>query len=120
MRLGIDLIEISRIQSLCYAQYGEQFLRRILTEKEIAYCYSKANPYESIAARFACKEALAKAIGSGISKTFHWQSVEILRHKNGQPKVKFLKKIRGLSAKKVAISMSHTHQYAIAIAIISP
>ncbi|MCS7013624.1 MAG: holo-ACP synthase [Chloroherpetonaceae bacterium] len=118
MRLGIDIIEIARIQA-SIERYGERFVRRILTPSEIAYCYAKANPYESIAARFACKEALAKALGTGISKTFHWHSVEILRGKHGEPKLRFLKKIRGLSAKRVAISISHTHQYAVAVAIIS-
>lgn len=119
MQLGIDIIEIPRIE-MAVARYGEKFLRRVLTEKEIQYCYSKANPFESIAARFACKEALAKALGSGISKKFHWQSVEILRDKRGKPKIKFRQKVKGLSAKKVSVSMSHTHQHAVAIAIISP
>lgn len=119
MQLGIDIIEIARIRA-SVERYGERFLQRILTKGEIEYCYSKANPYESIAVRFACKEAIAKALGTGISKTFHWHSVEILRSKNGQPKLKFLKKVRGLSANNVAISLSHTHQYAVAVAIIYP
>ncbi|PIO49168.1 MAG: holo-[acyl-carrier-protein] synthase [[Chlorobium] sp. 445] len=119
MQLGIDIVEIPRIET-AVARYGEKFLRRILTEKEIQYCYSKANPFESIAVRFACKEAIAKALGSGISKKFHWQSVEILRDKHGKPKVKLCQKVKGLSAKKISVSMSHTHHHAVAIAIISP
>ncbi|MBC8042783.1 MAG: holo-ACP synthase [Rhizobacter sp.] len=119
MNIGIDIIEVARIE-LSHAKYGRKFLERVLTDSEIAYCLSKSNPFESIAARFACKEAIGKALGTGISKDFGFHSVEISNDKFGKPVVKVRGKVKGLLRKKIHLSLSHTHDYAVAVAVIEP
>ena len=69
--VGTDLMEIARIaQSI--ARFGDRFLRRVFTQREIEYCQRKKNAAESFAARFAAKEAGAKALGTGISHGVNW------------------------------------------------
>ncbi|KER10696.1 MAG: hypothetical protein HY22_02430 [[Candidatus Thermochlorobacteriaceae] bacterium GBChlB] len=114
MSIGIDIIEIHRIKQAC-ERYGKRFIERILTKREIDYCFAKANPYESIASRFACKEAFAKAVGTGIAEQINWQSIEILRDTTGKPTVNFLHHIDGLTTDMVSLSLSHTHHYAVAV-----
>jgi holo-[acyl-carrier protein] synthase len=116
MQIGIDIIEIERIKR-SYEKYGEKFLIKILTQNEIAYCFTKHHPFESIAARFAAKEAISKAIGSGISKEFAWHSVEIFNDEKGKPTVKWLENKHKLEM-AIKLSISHTHQYAVAVALI--
>lgn len=117
MNIGIDIVEVARIEST-HKRYGEKFLQRVLTDAEIAYCFSKARPFESVAARFACKEAIAKALGSGISKDFGWHSVEITNDALGKPLVTLRGDVGDLSEKRIQLSLSHTHHYAVAVALI--
>jgi holo-[acyl-carrier protein] synthase len=117
MQIGIDLVETSRIKT-SVEKYGDKFLKRILTDAEIEYCMSKTRPYESIAARFAAKEAIGKALGTGISKAFDFQAVEITNDRFGKPAIKLRKKVKGLSKKNLNLSLSHTHRYAIAMVVI--
>ncbi|MDX2129469.1 MAG: holo-ACP synthase [Chloroherpetonaceae bacterium] len=119
MNLGIDIIEIPRIREACQ-RYGDRFIRKVLTEKEASYCLSKKNPFESIAVRFAAKEAFSKAIGTGITEHFGWHSVEILRDDSGKPVINFFSPLTHLDPEKVRVSLSHTHKYAIAAVIILP
>jgi holo-[acyl-carrier protein] synthase len=119
MRIGIDLIEISRIKSSC-EKYGERFLRRILTDSEVLYCRQKANPFESIAVRFAAKEAFAKAVGTGISAQVHWRDIEVERESSGKPNLKLNREIDGISPESISLSLSHTHEYAVAVVVIAP
>ena len=76
--VGTDLIEIARIAE-SIRRYGERFLRRIFTPREIEYCQRKKNAAESFAARFAAKEAGAKALGTGISRGVGWLELEVAR-----------------------------------------
>src|ERR1700730_6642709 len=81
---GVDLIEIERIAH-SIERYGDRFLRRIYTDHEIAYCTSKRSSAESFAARFAAKEAGAKALGTGISRGVTWLEFEVRREASGRP-----------------------------------
>src|SRR5258707_4813339 len=81
---GVDLIEIERIAH-SIERYGERFLRRIYTDQEIAYCTRKRSSAESFAARFAAKEAGAKALGTGISRGVSWKEFEVRRGDSGRP-----------------------------------
>ena len=117
LSVGIDLIEIARIKESC-ERYGEHFFRRILTDREVRYCFQKANPYESIAVRFAAKEAFAKAVGAGISTKVHWHDVEVERESSGKPLLKLNREIEGVQSEKISLSLSHTHEYAVAIVMI--
>jgi len=116
--VGVDLVEISRIK-LAIERYGERFMGRVFTPWEIQYCLSKANPELSFAGRFAVKEAVFKAIGTGFSNGVKWTSVEVVNDKNGQPQVRLGMAITSLIGdKKVIISLSHTRDLAVASAIL--
>ena len=118
---GIDIIEVSRIRA-SYEKFGERFLKRILRPGEIAYCLSHRFPAPFLAARFAAKEAISKAFGTGIGKQLGWQDLEVGRKESGQPFVilhddgKKLFERRG--GVKFHLSLSHTENYATAVAIL--
>jgi holo-[acyl-carrier protein] synthase len=114
---GVDLIEIERIaQSI--ERYGDRFLRRIYTDDEIAYCSRRRASAESFAARFAAKEAGAKALGTGISRGVGWNEFQIGRQPGGRPVLE----LRGraallaeeLGVKTIALSLTHTGTLAMA------
>ncbi len=81
---GVDLIEIERI-ARSIERYGVRFLHRVYTQDEIAYCQCKRSSAESFAARFAAKEAGAKALGTGISRGVTWSELEVRREPGGGP-----------------------------------
>src|SRR5271163_1611917 len=81
---GIDIIEIDRIRA-SILRFGDRFLGRIFTPEEIAYCSRKKNAAESYAARFAAKEAGAKALGTGIQHGVSWQELEVQRLPGSRP-----------------------------------
>jgi len=114
---GIDLIEIERIQQ-SVDRYGNRFLDRIYTPGEKAYCLSKKQSAESFAARFAAKEAGAKALGTGISRGVSWQEIEVVRAPGGRPQLRFHGRAAGFAARLGATraALSHTHSRALAMA----
>ena len=119
--IGIDIIEVTRIAA-SYEKFGERFVNRILLRDEIAYCRSHKNPAPFLAARFAAKEAVSKAFGTGIGAALGWQDVEIRRKASGEPFVVLHGKGEQLfasrGAKRLLISLSHTQTYAAATAIL--
>src|SRR4051812_2594007 len=84
--IGIDIIEVGRIAS-SYERFGDRFLNRILHPNEISYCLSHKTPGPFLAARFAAKEAISKAFGTGIGAQLGWQDMEICRKDSGEPYV---------------------------------
>jgi holo-[acyl-carrier protein] synthase len=116
--IGIDLVEVPRIAE-AIRRYGDRFVSRVFTPWEIQYCYSKINPELSFAARFAVKEAVFKAIGTGFSEGVKWTSVEVVNDKRGQPEVRLGQGIRRhIGDKKIIISLTHTREYAMASAVL--
>ena len=119
--IGIDIIEVARIKA-SHEKFGERFANRILLPDEIAYCLSQRNPAPFLAARFAAKEAISKAFGTGIGAQLGWQDMEIRRRDSGEPFVvlngKGKKLFRSRRAKRLLISLSHTANYAAATAIL--
>jgi holo-[acyl-carrier protein] synthase len=118
---GIDIAEVPRIaESL--KRFGDRFLHRVFTEGEIRYCDKKANRAERYAARFAAKEAGMKAIGTGWNHGVAWRDLEVSRMPGGRPTLTFHRKAAEfaarLGAKHVALSLSHSEQYAIAQVIL--
>jgi holo-[acyl-carrier protein] synthase len=119
--IGIDIIEVARIES-SYAKFGDRFLTRILRSGEIQYCLSHRSPGPFLAARFAAKEAISKAFGTGIGAQLSWQDMEVARKTSGEPfvilhdKGKELLDLRG--ATSLRVSLSHTQKYATAVAIL--
>ncbi|HXX28032.1 MAG TPA: holo-[acyl-carrier-protein] synthase [Terriglobales bacterium] len=118
---GIDIAEVPRIaQSI--ERFGDRFLRRVFTEGEIGYCDRKAKRAEHYAARFAAKEAAMKAIGTGWNHGVKWRDFEVCRMPGGRPTLSFHDRAAEFAArlgtKRVALSLSHTEQYAIAQVIL--
>ena len=118
---GIDIAEVPRIAA-SIERFGNRFLQRIFTEGEIRYCESKANRVERYAARFAAKEAAMKAIGTGWNHGVAWRDVEVCREPGGRPTLIFHRKAAEFAAKlgatRVALSLTHTAEHAIAQVIL--
>lgn len=117
--LGVDILEVKRIQDII-DKYGDKFLTRIFTPKEISYCNNKKRRVESFAARFSAKEAFIKAIAS--SYNIEYQEIEIINKENKKPKVKLygkaLKAAEEKNVSEILISLSHEKNYATANIII--
>lgn len=118
MEIGVDIVELERIRN-AWNRYGLAFLNRFLTAGEIAYCLEKKDPAASIAGRFAAKEALVKAMGTGISGKMRWQSFEILNDAKGKPVVHITGTDLSSLVRSARVSISHDRHSAIAMAIIS-
>jgi len=118
---GIDIIEVARIAS-SYEKFGERFVNRILLPAEMTYCLAHRNPAPFLAVRFAAKEAISKAFGTGIGAALGWQDMEICKKESGEPFVVLHGKGRELfvarGAKQLLVSLSHTENYAAATAIL--
>jgi holo-[acyl-carrier protein] synthase len=118
---GIDLVEIARIeQSL--ERFGPRFLNRVFTPAEQAYCLRKRNAAESLAARFAAKEAGAKALGTGISRGVNWLEIEVVREPGGRPNLRFHGRAAEMAAHlgvaHAALSITHTATLSMANVIL--
>ena len=118
---GIDLIEVARIAA-SYEKFGERFVNRVLLPEEIAYSLSHKNPAPFLAARFAAKEAISKAFGTGIGAQLGWQDMEIRHKESGEPFVVMHGKGAELfatrGAQRLHVSITHTENYAAAMAVL--
>ncbi len=118
--IGIDLVEVERITA-AMQKHGAPWLEKIFTEKERAYCDRQHDPAIHYAARFAAKEAAAKALGSGIGKHAGLQELEVSHNENGAPmmllhgRAKAFAKERGIA--HILISLTHTKAHAAANAV---
>ncbi len=114
--LGIDIVEIARILT-AMDRWGERFLHRVYTEPELRLCRKKPS---RLAARFAGKEAVMKALGTG-ARGISWREIEILAEPSGKPSVHLYGKAQaqaeGLGLDKLAISLSDSKEYAIAFVV---
>jgi holo-[acyl-carrier protein] synthase len=119
--LGTDLIETQRVhQSI--ERFGDRFLERIFSPGEIAYCKRKKNASESFAARFAAKEAGAKALGTGISRGVTWKEFEVKRETSGRPSLhlsgRAAELARAMGVKRIQLSLTHSRDLAMAVAVL--
>lgn len=118
---GIDLIEIARIQQ-SMDRHGRRFLDRVYTAAEQAYCLRKRNSAESLAARFAAKEAAAKALGTGISQGVSWLEIEVVRAPSGEPGLRFSGRAAFIAARRgarrAALSLTHNVNLAMASVVL--
>jgi len=114
---GIDLVEVERI-ARSIERFGERFLRRVFTEEEIAFCRARAGAAESFAARFAAKEAGAKALGTGIQHGVMWREIEVRRERGQRPTLHFSGRARAIAGQlgvtRVSLSLTHTAALAMA------
>lgn len=115
--LGNDIIEIERIKE-AFFHHRERFLSRLFTEKERAYCQRFHDPFPHFSGRYAAKEAIVKALGSGFGPHIGWQDIEILADPSGRPLVYFSRNVSSLfHSPNVIVSISHCKNYATAVAI---
>lgn len=116
---GVDIIEIARVEH-CVQRWGPRFIRRIFTPAEITFCRGRAH---ELAVRFAAKEAVSKALGTGIwSKTgIWWQDIEVLPDPCGKPIVRLggraQQRATELGLHEVSISLSHSDNHAVAFVV---
>jgi len=119
--VGMDIVETKRIAD-SLERFGDRFLQRVFLEGEVAYARSMKFPHLHLAARFAAKEAISKAFGTGIGHEMGWRDLEIVRERNGAPQVRLhgraeaYAKTKGVQA--VHVSLSHTLEYGAASAVI--
>jgi len=117
--IGIDVVHIDRMR-IVVEKWGQRFLNKVFTKEEISYCYDKKDPYLSLAARFAAKEALVKAIGSAdpVSLT----DIEVVNIATGKPFIKINGKLKDFfkekSIKRAHLSLSHEHEYGVACVVL--
>ena len=115
------MVEIRRIEH-AVDRYGGRFLDRVFTQREQAYCLRKRNSGESFAARFAAKEAGAKALGTGISYGVSWLEIEVVREPSGRPTLEFHGRAAQIASRlgavHAALSITHTAELAMASVVL--
>ena len=121
MDIGVDIVEIDRIKKTCQKS-GGRFLKRVFTEQELEYCLRKVNPFPHLAARFAAKEAVCKALNLKKKGIFSWREIEVISQSSGKPTVQ----VSGLmdrvnrknKVKQILVSLSHSKKYAVAQVVV--
>jgi holo-[acyl-carrier protein] synthase len=119
--IGIDIVECARIEN-SIERFGDRFLKRIFTEGEIAYSQSMKFPARHFAARFAAKEALSKAFGTGIGQAMGWRDLDVRKKESGEPYAVLSggaeQMVKDRAIVKVWISLSHTENSASATIVL--
>ena len=117
---GIDIVNIKRMKK-ALGKWGASFKKKVFTAREMEYCAKKSKSAQHFAARFAVKEAVLKALGSGMAAKMKWIDVEVVNESNGKPNVRLSGEIKKIAQKKrvknVFVSIAHTEDYAVAQAI---
>jgi len=117
---GVDIIEIARIEKAF--KKSPKFAKRIYTSGEVASCGGEKPKWDSLAARFAAKEAVAKALGTGIG-SFRWIEIEIIRGTDGRPEIMLHGNAKEVANRKginsINLSLSHCREYAVAFVVVS-
>ncbi|MDR0728181.1 MAG: holo-ACP synthase [Puniceicoccales bacterium] len=120
--IGIDLVEVERIEGLL-KRFGEHFLKKIFSQEELRDSFRHRNPHPSLAARFAAKEATAKALGIGIGSGFSWSSAVVGLGAGGKPEIRLdalgQGRARSLGVRHIELSLTHTRALAQAVVILS-
>ncbi len=117
---GVDIIEVDRVKKALDA-WGDRFLNRVFTKKELKYASTKKFSHENLAARFACKESVLKALGD-TRVGIRLKNIEVLNDAKGKPEVILHGEAKEFAARnhlgKIMVSMSHTNNYAVSTAIL--
>ncbi|HXF94479.1 MAG TPA: holo-ACP synthase [Gemmatimonadales bacterium] len=120
--VGVDLVEVERVRRML-VEKGAHVFDRLLTPAEAAYCRSRADPSEHVAVRLAAKEAVYKALqGTDAARGIGWRDIEVVRAPDGRPAVRLTgpaaARAGELAVRQVLLSLSHTHQAAVAVAVL--
>jgi holo-[acyl-carrier protein] synthase len=117
---GIDIVEVDRVRRMVH-EHGDAFLHRVYTAAEREHCLQMADPAERLAGRFAAKEAVMKLLGTGLAGGITWTDVEITASSAGAPLCRLHNTAKALADQcglsRILVSISHTHQLAMASAI---
>jgi len=118
---GVDLVECARIQR-SIDRFGNRFLQRVFTEGEMEYSMSMKFPARHLAARFAGKEAVSKAFGTGIGKAMGWRNIDIQKKESGEPFLVFSGPAEAFATKRgvtsALVTLSHTEHHAVACVVL--
>ena len=121
--IGLDLVYIPRIER-AVKRWGERFLQRIFSDVEREYVFKKRDPFQSLALRFAAKEACAKALGTGIGTNgIRWNQIVVINRERGRPELHLkgaaLRQAKEIGASSWLVTMSHERTYAAAVVILT-
>jgi holo-[acyl-carrier protein] synthase len=118
---GMDLVELERIADTLH-RFGERFLARCFTLDEVAYCREHRNPVPHLAARFAAKEAAAKALGTGMAHGVGWTELEVLSRRGERPELAFHGAARALAerigVRRAHLTLTHARDHAAAMVVL--
>lgn len=119
MMIGVDIVKNERIKE-AVERFGERFLKRIYTERELSYCSDQRAVYECLSARWACKEAVLKAFFSEFGILLRFKEIEVLGRRGfpAEVNIKNEEAKRALGDRKIIVSLSHERDYSVAVAII--
>ena len=119
--VGTDILKIDRVEAVV-ERLGDKFMRRILTEEEQVEYHSSAQPIRLLAKRFAVKEAVAKALGTGIGRGVSWQDIQVIHNADGAPAVRLSGGAHRVAAERggqrVEVSLSDESDYVVAFAVL--
>ena len=119
--IGVDLVECARIER-SIERFGEKFLHRVFTDGEVAYSMSMKFPARHLAARFAAKEAVSKAFGTGIGKAMGWRNIDVQKKPSGEPFLVFSGPAQELARQRSVtaafVTLSHTEHHAMACIVL--
>lgn len=119
--IGVDIVNVERIEGIM-ARWGDLFLERIFTEREISWCQKRPYPPECFSTRFAAKEAFLKAIGSGLRNGINWKDIEVENDPMGSPLFSFHRKAKDIiefhQIRRAFLTLSHDRPYAVAYVLL--
>jgi holo-[acyl-carrier protein] synthase len=119
--IGVDMVNIQRIEHVM-TRWGDLFLGRVFTEKEIRWCQKRVRPVECFATRFAAKEAFLKALGWGLRNGIQWKDIEVGNDPMGKPFLSLYNKgkqaLETLGIQKSHLTLSHERLYAVAYVLL--
>lgn len=116
--IGVDVVDVPRMKEVLEKQ-GDHFYKKIFSDMEVAYCKTRKRPYIHFAARFAAKEAVAKAMRTGWSGAFRWKDIEVVNDDSGAPHILLCGEVaKALEKCNVHLSISHTDTTVVAFVII--
>jgi len=119
LRVGVDVVGVERLERL--VRDDEERQRTLFTQVELDYCRGKRRQYEHLAARFAAKEAVLKAFGTGISQRMRWTDVEVVNERSGRPRIRLAGEVAAFAERRglqdLDVSLTHTEGLALAHAV---
>ena len=116
--IGVDVVDVQRMKAVLEKQ-GKSFLDKVFSDMEVTYCKTRSKPYIHFGARFAAKEAVAKAMRTGWSGAFHWRDIEVVNDQSGAPHILLSRDVaKALEQCSVHLSLSHTDNTVVAFVVL--